>query len=165
MKAIRTITALLIMIIAFNAKAQDYIINNWEHTTLVDDFGDPSGDTAYTANFRGKFNNSATFQSEASIVIQQYDKFIAMYIYEYRSRLVPLAYESNLGQIRVKRASGYIETYRVGYLESERAIIISHNSSLYKLISSGGEEIKIVIDSADFGRGNSTYLFTIKTRK
>lgn len=158
----------LIVLIAFaTLTSTAQTLNVWEKVPITDEFGDPTGNTAYLLLVEGYFKNSATEGQELIAKIIDYDdKGYSIDLFEYkRLPSAALCYKDCFGEIYVKRANGDLEKYEAFALSSG-GLYFNENSDFAKMFqNNSGETIKIYIKQDSFrDYGTATYLFTITIR-
>lgn len=139
--------------------------NEWQETIIVDEFGDPTGETVSYALFEGTFSNSATTNSELIVKVIDYGEAILFELYEYgRTPGASMGYSSEWGQISVKRADGNVESYRA-FAPDSGGLYFRSKDDFYDMFRSSSEEVvKVIIKESSFSQyGSSVYVFTLIT--
>lgn len=90
---------LLLMFVGITANAQ------WKQVSLVDGFGDATGATAKTLLATGKFSNSATIDSDATLRLQDQGHTLFLSILEYNNN--PASFSGKWMRITVRKKDGF----------------------------------------------------------
>jgi hypothetical protein len=86
-----------------------------------------------------------------------------MELFEYGTQpSAALTLSSSYGEIRIKRESGEVETYK-GFASKSGGLYFAEDSKLSKLMSQNtGEKLRVVVDEDEFSEyGSSRYVFTV----
>lgn len=151
----------LLLLLPMVASSQ-IVYDTWTEKPINDEFGDPTGETAFVYFAEGQFSNSATTGSELIVKVVDYGSSIQMTLFEYGRLPSNFCYDGCIGKVSVKGSEGVVNRYEV-YEHSDGTIVINDKRSLYDVIKNGdGEELKFVINESDFSDyGRSRYQFTI----
>lgn len=159
----RNLINALVLMLPMMASSQ-IVYDTWTEKPINDEFGDPTGETAFVYFAEGSFSNSATLNDELIVKVVDYGTSIQMTLFEYGRLPSNFCYEGCLGKVSVKASDGAVNRFTV-YEYSDGTIVISDKRELYDLIKNGtGEELKFVVRENEFSDyGSSKYQFTIKT--
>lgn len=159
----RNLINVLLLVLPMAASSQ-IVYDTWTEKPINDEFGDPTGETAFVYFAEGQFSNSATMGSELIVKVVDYGTSIQMTLFEYGRLPSNFCHDGCLGQVSVKASDGAVNRFKV-YEYTDGTIVINDTRDLYDVIKNGtGEELKFVIRESDFSKyGSSRYQFTIKT--
>jgi hypothetical protein len=138
----------------------------WDKVNVVDKFGDPTGSTVYTKNFKGVFSNSAVENRELLVKVIEYDSSFVFKLYEHGRSLVRLSgSDHELGDVTIKDEQNNVKHYEVFSMNNGN-IYIGAKSELYQVLKKSSNKLKFLIRGGNFSRYNklSNYNFSITTR-
>jgi hypothetical protein len=141
--------------------------DQWETVEIVDEFGDPTGDSVKRIFANGTFSNSATANSDLIAKVVDYGDAITIDLYEYSSPpSASMCYDGCFGSISIKRENGDVEKHEVYASDSGGLYISESRVDLLNLFrNTNGETIKIVIYQSSFSKyGSSSYKFSVITQ-
>jgi hypothetical protein len=157
----------MLMLAAMTSVSAQTQMNEWIEVPVVDEFGDDTGAAADIYISEGTFSNSATSGSDLLVRVSNQNGSYFIELFEYGTQpSAALTLSSAYGDIRVKRESGEVETYR-GFASKSGGIYFADDSKLANLLDqSSGEKLRVVVDEDDFSDyGSSRYVFTVHCKK
>ncbi len=101
--------------------------NSWNLVTIVDDFGDPTGESVIQLKTVGKFSNSATSDSNCKYIIRSYPKVILIDIYPYDNDVKESFTSATQQVLKVKSPDG--KKYDLKVVTTEEGTIVLNKKS------------------------------------
>jgi len=146
----------------------------WKMIPILDEFGDPTGDSTLFGRFTdGKMSNSATNGAKLAVELTEISEGLLLKIFHYAGETPEKIYHSDAyGILNIKYSDGNSEKSKFMFSPDKQGIVVTKRSKLYNKITTIGnnEKIKINFKKSSFwpdfmkGATSGDYTFTLTTR-
>ncbi len=158
----KVLLVLSMVALTFSMNAQlNY--NSWKSSSVIDDFGDPTGAFVKVLYGKGTFSNSVTSNSELIVRFTDWGDALTVAIFEYgRTPSASITYTSEYGIIRVKKEDGTVLKLKT-FAPKSGGLYFSDDSyeAIMEVLGVSGV-FKFQFRESDFGAsGQSSYSFKL----
>ncbi|MDZ7805784.1 MAG: hypothetical protein U5K71_01545 [Gracilimonas sp.] len=155
---------ILIISLGINEAKSQITYNEWETVVLVDEFEDPTGETAERIFLKGTFSNSATSNSDLIVKIMDHGLYFGLIIelYEYsRAPGVNMCNDSCFGVMEIKDDSGETHSFKAWSSETGALYFIDDRKEILSLMEKSSKLTFLIKESSFWDIGSARYTFTL----
>lgn len=142
---------LLLLLFLSNIVSAQTVDDNssWKLVNIVDDFGDPTGDSVIQQIVVGKFTNSATADSKCKYVIQSYPKVVLIDIFPYDKGVREKFVTASQQLLKIKSPDGKKSELKVFAIENGQIVLNKKEAKEFKQLLKQHGTFKVVLNYVD----------------